>query len=169
MATALDHRPVRLRSRSVADTQRLAAIVSELVRPGDVIVLAGDLGAGKTAFTKGLAAALGISDVVTSPTFVLVQEYEGPVPLAHVDVYRLEHPAELPDLGIDDLLDGERVVVVEWGDKIAAALPADRLEVHLAFGEGDDDRRIEIVATGPQWHVRKESLRQLLADWDRPH
>jgi tRNA threonylcarbamoyladenosine biosynthesis protein TsaE len=168
VTTGLDHQALRVTSHSVADTHRLATVVSQLVEPGDLIVLAGDLGAGKTAFTKGLAAAIGIEDPVTSPTFVLVQEHDGPLPLAHVDVYRLEHPAELPDLGLDDLLDGERLVVVEWGDMIGAGLPTDRLELHLRFGATDDERSVEIIVQGPRWRARKDRLRALLADWDRP-
>jgi tRNA threonylcarbamoyladenosine biosynthesis protein TsaE len=168
VTTGLDHHALRLTSRSVADTQRLATVLSQVVQPGDLILLAGELGAGKTAFTKGLAAAIGIDETVTSPTFVLVQEYDGPLPLAHVDVYRLEHPAELPDLGLDDLLDGTRLVVVEWGDTIAAALPTDRLEVHLRFGATEDERAVEIVVQGPRWRARKARLRALLADWDQP-
>jgi tRNA threonylcarbamoyladenosine biosynthesis protein TsaE len=168
VSTGLDHAALRVLSHSVADTHRLATVVSQLVQPGDLVVLAGDLGAGKTAFTKGLASAIGITDTVTSPTFVLVQEYDGPLPLAHVDVYRLEHPAELPDLGLDELLDGGRLVVVEWGDTIAAALPQDRLEIHLHRGSTDDERDVEIVVQGPRWRARKDRLRTLLADWDRP-
>jgi tRNA threonylcarbamoyladenosine biosynthesis protein TsaE len=168
MTTGLDHHSLRVLSHSVSDTHRLATVISQLVQPGDLVVLAGELGAGKTAFTKGLAAAIGIVDAVTSPTFVLVQEYEGPLPLAHVDVYRIEHPAELPDLGLDDLLDGGRLVVVEWGDTIAAALPTDRLEVHLHFGRTDDERAVELVVQGPRWRARKDRLRTLLADWDQP-
>ena len=168
MTTGLDHQALRVTSHSVADTQRLATVVSQVVEPGDLIVLAGELGAGKTAFTKGLAAAIGIVETVTSPTFVLVQEYEGPLPLAHVDVYRIEHPAELPDLGLDDLLDGGRLVVVEWGDTVGAALPTDRLEVHLRFGATEDQRDVDIVVQGPRWRARKDRLRTLLADWDQP-
>jgi tRNA threonylcarbamoyladenosine biosynthesis protein TsaE len=168
VTTGLDHKALRVVSHSVADTHRLATVVSQVVQRGDLIVLAGELGSGKTAFTKGLAAAIGITDPVTSPTFVLVQEYEGPLPLAHVDVYRLEHPAELPDLGLDELLDGTRLVVVEWGDTVAAALPTDRLEVHLGFGATEDERAVDIVVQGPHWRARKDRLRTLLADWDQP-
>jgi tRNA threonylcarbamoyladenosine biosynthesis protein TsaE len=85
-----------------------------------------------------------------------------------VDVYRVEHPAELADLGLDDLLDGGRLVVVEWGDTIATALPHDRLEIHLHRGSTDDERDVEIVVQGPRWRARKDRLRTLLADWDQP-
>ena len=91
--------------------------------PGDVVVLAGELGAGKTVFAKGIATALGITEPVVSPTFTIVREYDGPIPLVHVDVYRLDHLQELLDLGLDDLVGDDAVTVVEWGDRVTALLP----------------------------------------------
>jgi tRNA threonylcarbamoyladenosine biosynthesis protein TsaE len=111
---------------------------------------------------KGLARALGIVDPVTSPTFTIVQEYDGRIPLMHVDVYRLETMQELHDLGFEELLDGN-VVVVEWGDAIARVLPADRLEVCLALDDDDDNvRRIEITSHGPGWATRQSALEAAL-------
>ena len=92
-----------------------------MLRAGDVVVLDGELGTGKTVFTKGLAVALGITEPVVSPTFTVVREYDAPLPLVHVDVYRLDHLQELHDLGFDDLVGSDAVTVVEWGDRVERA------------------------------------------------
>ena len=105
-----------------------------VLRAGDVVALAGDLGTGKTVFAKGIACALGVDEPVVSPTFTLVREYDGRVPLVHVDVYRLDHLQELHDLGFDELLGGDAVTVVEWGDRVSALLPVERLDVLLDAG-----------------------------------
>ena len=115
-------------------------------------MLAGELGAGKTVFAKGIAVALGVTEPVVSPTFTVVREYDAPTPLVHVDVYRLDHLQELHDLGFDDLVGSDAVTVVEWGDRVSALLPADRLDVHLALGADDDDaRRCRSRPTGVSW------------------
>ena len=123
------------RTRSSEETFSLAARVGTILRAGDVVALAGDLGMGKTVFAKGIACALGVDDVVVSPTFTLVREYEGRVPLVHVDVYRLDHLQELHDVGFDELLGGRAVTVVEWGDRVSALLPVERLDVLLTPGD----------------------------------
>ena len=122
-------RPARSRPRSASCSWR-----------GDLVLLVGELGAGKTAFAQGLARGLGIEEPVTSPTFTIVQEYEGRLRLAHVDVYRLDRVQELYDLGFDELIDDDRVTVVEWGDLVAQALPADHLR-------GSDRARIRRYRT----------------------
>jgi tRNA threonylcarbamoyladenosine biosynthesis protein TsaE len=148
-------------TRSADETAALAQRVGGLLRAGDVVVLAGDLGAGKTVFAKGIARALGITEPVVSPSFTIMREYDAPIPLVHVDVYRLDHFQELHDLGFDDLVGGEAVTVVEWGDRVAALLPAERLDVAIAFGprEGEDDERSVTIATvGPSWTPRGDAL-----------
>lgn len=152
------------RTSSVAETRELAGVLASLVRVGDCIVLAGDLGAGKTAFVQGLAAALGADEPVTSPTFTLVHSYRtGRLPLHHLDVYRLDRLGEVDDLGLAELLD-DGVVVVEWGDAVRDALPADRLEIAIGFGHGDDERVLDAVSTGRSWAAR---WAQLEAGWSR--
>ncbi len=136
-----------------------------LVRPGDVVLLAGELGTGKTVLTQGLAEGLEVREMVTSPTFTLVRRYDARVPLYHLDVYRLDRVGELADLGIDELLDAGGVVVVEWGDVVAAEMPADRLEVRFAFGDGDDERTIELTATGTRWPARWRGLSEATEGW----
>ena len=112
------------------------------LRPGDVVLLFGDLGAGKTAFVRGLARGLGASgDDVSSPTFTLVQEYAGRIQLFHVDLYRLE-PAEVDDLGLDELVAGDGVVAIEWADRWKGR-PDDVVEVGIE-DLGEDTRRIRI-------------------------
>lgn len=149
-------------SRSAPETMALGVRLAGLLRPGDVVVLSGDLGAGKTVLAKGIAAGLGVTGPVVSPTFTIVREYEGDVPLLHLDVYRLDHLQEVIDLGLDEILDGHAVTVVEWGEAVSALLPADRLEVVLTAPppeEADDDTRvIELHGAGPSWQERDDAL-----------
>ncbi len=152
-------------TKSVDDTRALGGEVAVLCMPGDVIVLAGDLGTGKTAFTQGLARGLGVEEPVTSPAFILVRSYVGRLPLTHIDVYRLDHIQELVDLGIAELVDEGGVTVVEWGDVVLPALPADFLEVRLAHGETDDDRQIRLRALGRSWSPRMPALARAVDRW----
>ena len=152
-------------TESATETKQLAASVAELVRPGDIILLAGDLGAGKTAFVQGLGAALGIQVRITSPTFTLVSQYSGRLELFHLDVYRLDQVDEVFDLGLAEMLDEGGVTVIEWGDTIIPALPADFLEVRMRMGEGDDDRVFEIHMVGQRWSARDRALGTALAPW----
>lgn len=149
------------RTTSVGATRELAAAVAGLARPGDLLLLVGDLGAGKTAFTQGFAEALGVSDRITSPTFTLVRTYVGKHKLNHLDVYRLENIAEAEDLGLGELLE-DGVTIIEWGDTIAGVLPADYLELRFVFGDGDDERTIETRVVGPSWSARQRALREAL-------
>ncbi len=137
---------------SAEETQALAARLAPLTAAGDLLVLLGELGAGKTAFVKGLTAALGSPDPVTSPTFTIAQRYTGGrLTVHHLDAYRLSGPEEAADLAIDELLDDDAVTVIEWGDRLRAMLPADRLEISFAFGAGDDDRVLGLEACGAAW------------------
>jgi len=145
-------------TRSTDETLALAGSVGELLRPGDVVSLAGDLGTGKTVFARGLARALGVEDPVVSPTFTIVREYEGRVPVVHVDVYRIDTFQELHDLGFEEVLRDDAVTLVEWGDVIDGMLPGDRLDVRLAAGAGDDERVIEIEGHGRSWRARAAEL-----------
>ncbi|MEL7207344.1 MAG: tRNA (adenosine(37)-N6)-threonylcarbamoyltransferase complex ATPase subunit type 1 TsaE [Actinomycetota bacterium] len=145
----------------VAGTNALAASVAGSVEGGDVIVLTGDLGAGKTTFTKAFAAALDVTDPVTSPTFTLANRYEGRLVVHHLDAYRLAGPEEVVDLGLEELVDPGSVTLIEWGDRIDTALPGDRLDIALALGEpeaGDDGRILTLEATGPSWRRRLADL-----------
>ena len=150
---------------SVEETRSVGAALAELARPGDVIVLAGDLGTGKTAFAQGFARGLGVTEPVTSPTFVLARTYEGRLRLHHLDVYRLDHLQEAEDLGLAELVDDRGATLIEWGDVIAPMLPPEHLEVRLAYGPGTDDRSLRLAAAGKAWAVRADALRRLLGRW----
>jgi tRNA threonylcarbamoyladenosine biosynthesis protein TsaE len=152
------------RTDSAAATQQLAHALAGLARPGDLVLLVGEMGAGKTAFAQGFAVGLGVAEQVTSPTFTLVRHYEGRLPLHHIDVYRLETMSEVADLGLSELLDSDGVTLIEWGDAIRAALPPDQLEVSIAFGDQGDDRLIEIRALG-SWSARQRIVREALEAW----
>lgn len=148
----------RIVTRSADETLALASSVGELLRPGDVVSLAGDLGAGKTVFARGVARGLGVADPVVSPSFTIVREYEGRVPLVHVDVYRIDTFQELHDLGFEEVMRDDAVTLVEWGDVIDGMLPGDRLDVRLAAGSTDDERVIEIEGRGRSWRARAAEL-----------
>ncbi len=130
-----------------------------------MLVLGGDLGAGKTTFTKALGLALGIDEVITSPTFTLHQQYEGGrLTLHHLDVYRIDQIEEVVDLALPELFESGGVVVIEWGDTIAPALPAGYALLSFAFGTGDDERVLSLTAVGARWLARVPALTHLLAD-----
>ena len=148
----------------VAATQSLAARLAGLATDGDLLVLIGDLGAGKTAFTQGFARALGVTAPVTSPTFTLANRYEGRLVVNHLDAYRVEAIGEARDLAVPELLE-DGVTLIEWGDVIVAALPAERLDIAITFGSGDDDRRLELTTVGAAWGGRLDALRSALEPW----
>ncbi|HJV08587.1 MAG TPA: tRNA (adenosine(37)-N6)-threonylcarbamoyltransferase complex ATPase subunit type 1 TsaE [Acidimicrobiales bacterium] len=156
---------IKAATTSVDDTRALAAGVAQLAAPGDLVILAGDLGAGKTAFAQGFAQGLGVEEPVTSPAFILVRTYEGRLPMVHLDVYRLDTMQELVDLGIAELLDEGAVTLIEWGDAVSAGLPADFLEVRLEPGAGPDDREVRIRTVGPAWPARARALKEAVAKW----
>lgn len=143
---------VEISCPSATDTRAAARRLAALCRPGDVILLCGALGSGKTTFAGGLGEGLGVEEVVVSPSFVLVRRYDsGFLPLVHVDVYRLSSVAEFDDLGVFE--EGrEGVVVIEWGDAVGAAAPEDHLRVDLEVG--DDGTRLVRLRPAGVWTVR---------------
>ena len=167
-------------ARAPADTMRLGAAVARLLKPGDTVLLGGDLGAGKTTFTKGLARAVGVSETVTSPTFVLVHSYPTSAgwDLLHADVWRLEQLQEVIDLALPELLEDGAVAVVEWGELAAPVLAPDYLYVGIGYaaaadaagdacdasdGWGDEggaggERRLVFQPFGARWAARADAL-----------
>lgn len=126
-----------------ADTQALGLGLAQLLEPGDVVALSGDLGTGKTALTKAVAAGLGVTDMITSPTFTIVCEYtSGRLPLYHFDVYRISEPDELFEIGFEEYIYGEGVSLIEWADLIEDILPCDVIRINLAYGERPKERRV---------------------------
>lgn len=132
--------PFELIATTPEQTQEFAKRLASLLQPGDVIALEGDLGAGKTTFTKGLAQGLGITRNVNSPTFTIIKEYQGRLPLYHMDVYRVEDSYE--DLGFEEYFEGSGVTVVEWAHLIETQLPENLLTIHLYHGENDTRRLV---------------------------
>jgi tRNA threonylcarbamoyladenosine biosynthesis protein TsaE len=153
------------RTRSVDETRALAGALAQLAMPGDLVLLAGDLGAGKTAFVQGFGRALGVDEPITSPTFTLAQRYDGARVVHHLDAYRLDQLHEVLDLGLEELLDEGGVVLVEWGEAVLPAVPADYLQVQLTFGEGDDERQLRFRPVGPRWSARQRVLGEALSPW----
>ncbi len=147
----------------------VGGVVAGLARPGDLLLLAGELGAGKTAFAQGFGNGLGVTEPITSPTFVLARDYDdGRMPLHHLDVYRLDQMNEVFDIGLPEVLDDGGVTLIEWGDAIMPSLPADFLEVRMTFGDEDDERTIVVQSVGPGWSTRSHALGRALAEWTEP-
>ncbi|MGZ6273050.1 MAG: tRNA (adenosine(37)-N6)-threonylcarbamoyltransferase complex ATPase subunit type 1 TsaE [Candidatus Limnocylindrales bacterium] len=135
-------------TREAAATRELAAELAVVARPGDLISLIGELGAGKTQFAKGFGAGLGIEDTIVSPSFVLMAEYRGRLPMFHIDLYRVADAVEALAGGLLDERQAEGVTLIEWAERMEDALPVERLEI-LIEGTGDDPRQIELRAGGP--------------------
>jgi tRNA threonylcarbamoyladenosine biosynthesis protein TsaE len=136
-----------------AETQALAARLAALIRPGDLILLTGPIGGGKTTFAQGLAAALGVSEVVASPTFQLHAVYDGRLRVNHLDFYRLGSEREAEELAVEEALEGDAMAMVEWGDRFEVFRPP-YLTVDFGLGDGPDDRRVTFTATGESWEER---------------
>ncbi len=157
---------VTARTASADETREAGAAVAGLAQSGDIIVLAGDLGSGKTVWVQGFARGLGVSEPVTSPTFTLVRPHRGKrLTLLHADFYRLDRLSEVVDLALLEQLDERAVACIEWGDIATPALPADFLEVRLEFGADDDERTLRLRAVGSRWAARLEALRGAVSPW----
>jgi len=171
-------RILRAETSDANATQALAAAVADVLGDGDLIVLTGDLGAGKTCFTQGLGRALSIDEAITSPTFVLLAVYEGRLRLNHLDVYRLDDPTDVLDLDLPELAE-RGVTVIEWGEKIAPALGADRLTIELQYpaladaaegptgaaAEGLHRRQLQLTLAGSTWIERGDTVATALEPW----
>jgi len=149
------------------DTMAVGEAVASLLREGDAIALTGELGAGKTTFVRGAARALGFDGPVASPTFTLVREYQGRVRIYHVDVYRLERMQDVLDLGLDEMVAEDGVLLVEWGDAVEGLLPDDHLLAEITLMGSEDARRIVVTGKGPSWATRWERLERLTEPWGR--
>ncbi len=157
---------VLLEAQTAADTRAIGAALAELLQPGDALALTGELGAGKTTLVQGIARGLGYAGAVVSPTFTLVREYRGRLCLYHVDVYRLERVQDVIELGFEEMLDGDGVLVVEWGDAVEQLLPPEHLLVELTVPGPDERRRLSLSGIGPSWAARWERLEQALEPWE---
>ncbi len=157
---------LQLHSDSLATTHAIAAALAGLVRAGDVIVLAGEMGAGKTAFAQGFGAALGVTDHMTSPTYNLVHSHPaGRLTLHHADLYRLTTQHEVADLALAELAEADGVLLVEWGDVLGGAL-GEHLLVRLdAVDDDEDARELVLSALGRAWATRWDELCRAVEAW----
>lgn len=150
-----------LKSNSEQKTLAIGKTLGAALNPGDLVDLRGELGTGKTVLVRGIARGRGYEGAVTSPTFTVINCYREPR-LCHVDAYRLEDGDQLIDAGVDDFLDGEWICAIEWGERVASALPPRRLSITLSYGEGEDERLIRIREAGG-WDGRLASvIREML-------
>jgi len=141
---------LNLVTESPEETQRLGTRLGKLAQLGDVFLLVGGLGTGKTCLTQGIAWGLGIKGYATSPSFVVINQYQGRLPLYHIDLYRLDHIEEVIELGLDDYLYGRGVCVVEWAEKALDVLPEERLLVEISF-LSDTSRNITLKPIGQRY------------------
>jgi tRNA threonylcarbamoyladenosine biosynthesis protein TsaE len=148
----------RVRTTSAAGTIALGERLGQVAEAGDLVCLWGDLGAGKTQVAKGVARGLDIEDTVNSPTFILMNEYAGRLPLFHVDLYRLADAADALAGGVVDDRQIDGVTVVEWPDRMGDVLPAGRLDVRIE-GSGDEERQIDVIATDRRFDRLVEAVR----------
>jgi tRNA threonylcarbamoyladenosine biosynthesis protein TsaE len=150
---------VEIISHSPEQTQRIGFRIGELALPGDIFLLVGDLGAGKTCLTQGIAWGLNIKEYAASPSFVVIRELHGRLPLYHIDFYRLDHLEEIAELGLDDYLYGKGVSVVEWADKGLSLLPAEHLLVDISY-LSDTERRLKLKPSGQCYRQIVAELKQ---------
>lgn len=150
--------------KDVTETEKLAEVIGEAAEPGDNLVLTGDLGAGKTTLTKGIAKGLGIDQMIKSPTYTIIREYtESRIPLYHMDIYRVAESGA--DLGLDEYFEGDGLSVVEWGNLLGEALPEDYLELILEKNDTDLDKRyVKFRAYGTE---SKKFEARILEKWGK--
>jgi tRNA threonylcarbamoyladenosine biosynthesis protein TsaE len=144
-------------------TYKWGTVLGSLLGRGDVVALVGELGAGKTTLTQGIVRGLGVAEghYIGSPTFTLINEYEGRVPVYHLDFYRIEFPSEVINLGLEEYLDGDGVAIIEWADKIEALLPEEHMMVQLEY-EDYSVRTLDIMSSGAHYDGLIESLARKL-------
>lgn len=152
-----------IESKTAASTRRIGEAIGKELKAGDVILLAGPLGAGKTTLVQGMAKGLGVTGSVMSPTFVLARELEGRLKMYHVDLYRLEKIPEITDLGLDDYLYGDGVTVIEWADRAETLWPDDHLRVDLEYA-ADKGRKLKVTAHGKRYHKMLDALTAKFAE-----
>jgi tRNA threonylcarbamoyladenosine biosynthesis protein TsaE len=149
---------VTLVSRSAAQTRRLGERIGRALDAGDVVLLQGELGAGKTVFAQGIGRGLDIPSGIKSSSFVLVNEYQGRLRLYHADLYRIEDPREVFDLALEETA-ADGVLVVEWPERAWEELPPERLLVRITYGDGPSERRVELTAEGARYEALLRRLR----------
>ena len=149
---------LKIELNGLEETKEFGIKIGQLLKPGDILCLNGDLGAGKTTLTKSIGLGLGVEDYITSPTFALINEYDGRIPVYHFDVYRLENVEDLYDLGFDEYFYGHGVSIIEWADKIEALLPKERIVLDIEKGIDLDSRIISLRGYGSRYLEVLEEL-----------
>jgi tRNA threonylcarbamoyladenosine biosynthesis protein TsaE len=148
---------ITIYTNSIEETVAFGERLGALLGPGDVLALMGELGAGKTTITKGIARGAGVADEIHSPTFTLIHEHKGRVPFYHVDLYRLAGNEDVEFLGLEEYIHGDGIVVIEWADRAPALLAKERLEITLSF-QGDEGREIKLHPTSERLRKIVESI-----------
>ncbi len=153
--------PVTITSNSPSKTQKLGRNIGAAAKPGDVVLLNGSLGAGKTCLTQGIASGLGVKQPAQSPTFVLVREMAGRIPLYHIDLYRLDNTQEIADLGLDDYFYGPGLTVIEWANKATWLLPSDNLTINIEITD-ETERVFQLVPSNQYYSTMVQVLKRLI-------
>ncbi|MTI53457.1 tRNA (adenosine(37)-N6)-threonylcarbamoyltransferase complex ATPase subunit type 1 TsaE [Geosporobacter ferrireducens] len=152
---------IKLTSHDPKETDQIGYKLGTLLQKGDVVCLTGDLGAGKTTMTQAIARGLGVKEDVTSPTFALIHEYNGRMPVYHFDVYRIRNIEELEDLGYEEYFYGQGVCIIEWASQIREVIPKEHLWIHIQQGVECDSREIRIEGTSARFDSIMEELSNL--------
>ena len=150
----------KLNSHSPDDTLKLGTHIGKLAVPGDILLLVGRLGAGKTCLAQGIAWGLGIKEYTISPSFVLIRELYGRLPLYHIDLYRLDHIEEIADLGLDDYLYGNGLCVIEWAEKGLSLLPPEHLLIEIGY-LGDTERQFQLKPSSKHYQEMTNKLKSI--------
>lgn len=139
------------KTKSPIETEKIGFKLGNLLKRGSIVLISGELGVGKTVLTKGIAKGMGIDDYVTSPTFMIVNEHLGDIPLYHFDVYRIDDYTELYDIGYEEYFYGDGVCVIEWPEKIKPLIPEENLFIRIDIGDSYDERIIEMISNGEKY------------------
>lgn len=153
-----------IRTDSADETRQLGERLGRILAPGDILCVHGTLGAGKTVLAQGVARGLGVAEKVTSPTFILIREYQGRLPFYHFDAYRLEGAEDFAFLGYEEYFFGEGVVFVEWAERVRTLLPDERLDIYLERNlerNDESERRLELHPRGAHYRALVKELKEL--------
>lgn len=148
----MENRNNHFKTESPEETQALGEKISKTFRQGDVIALIGDLGTGKTCLTQGIARGVGIAsdEVVNSPSYILINEYNGKIPIYHIDLYRLEDSAEIAELGLSEYMEGDGICIIEWAERMADALPDTAIKIRITLEEVSDNETLAPILQSPE-------------------
>ena len=148
----MENRSKNFKTESPEETQALGEQIGKTLKQGEVIALIGDLGTGKTCLTQGIARGVGIAsdEVVNSPSYILINEYNGRIPIYHIDLYRLEDSAEIAELGLREYVEGDGICIIEWAERMADALPDTAIKIHITLAEADNNETFAPTLQSPE-------------------